>query len=1026
MLIFAGQNAKPFKTLMIQMNQKLYFRLNNLFGWLVFSIAACTYLLTVEPSISLWDCPEYVTCAAKGEVGHPPGNTFFLLAGRFFANFAGGDMTQVALWINRMSALFSAGTILLLFWTITSLTSRLLVRDETGYTWSKVITLLSCGLIGSLVYTWSDTFWFSAVEAEVYAFSSFMTALTFWLVLKWERRADDPSSDRYLLLIAYVVGLSIGVHLLNLLCLPAIVLICYFRRCHKTRPLGICLALVGSMALIALILYGFIPLVVWLAKQVELLMVNGLGFAFNTGTLLSFFLLLCTVLSLLVAVCRGRLVAPSRRRLAYNVLFSIFMLLVGYSTFAQILIRSSASLPMNENAPDNIFAFSSYLNREQYGQSPLLYGQTFASAPLRDKAEGKGKPLYAKQVKTQDDQPDQYYVYDHVTDYEYDYTMLFPRMYSDQPQHVAGYKQWCDYQGQQIQVKGAQGRTRSIRVPTMGENLIYFVRYQLNHMYWRYFFWNFCGRQNDLCGNGEADRGNWITGITWIDTLLVGNQEEMPDCIVRNKAHNVYYMLPLLLGLLGLCWQWRRGEAGRQGWLIVTMLFLMTGIAIVVYLNQTPYQPRERDYAYAGSFYAFSIWVGMGVAAVAGLLAKIAPSTGRARPILLPVLSAVLCLSIPLQMMGQNWDDHDRSDRYIAHDFGQNYLSSLEQDAIIFTNGDNDTFPLWYAIEVEGFRPDVRVCNLAYLQTDWYIDQMKSPAYESAPLPIPFGREEYAGRNLLATWAEDYQIPVDAEAVRRSEVIHLQEGDSILSSLDIHEEGKRYRYRNEIMQHAILQSVARDGWRRPLYFAVSVGPDVYAGMEPYFRTSGMAYQVVPLASGGQESIDVDWTFDCLMHRFKWGNANKTGLYLDEFSLNMCATHRMIFARLIEALLQRGDTSRALQAALYSQQVLPTFNVPADLSTISIARALYYGGKGEEALSAVEELLSQTDRYLHWVFSLDPARRQSCHSTLRRQLLVMRYALQEIARWPSASDLTDQYINSFSDYYAQYSQLNKKQ
>lgn len=1007
------------------MNQKLYFRLNNLVGWVCFAIAAWTYMMTVEPSVSLWDCPEYVACAAKGEVGHPPGNTFFLLAGRFFANFAGGDMTQVALWINRMSALFSAGTILLLFWTITSLTARLVVRDGESYTWSKVITILGSGLVGALVYTWSDTFWFSAVEAEVYAFSSFMTALTFWLVLKWERRADDPSSDRYILLIAYVVGLSIGVHLLNLLCLPAIVLIYYFHRRQTSSVLGICMALVGSMLLIALILYGFIPWVVWLAQKVELLMVNGLGCSYNSGTLLTFFLLLCTVLALLVAVCRGRLVIPSRRRLAYGVLLSLFMLLIGYSTFAQILIRSSANLPMNENAPDNIFAFSSYLNREQYGQTPLLYGHTFASTPLRDKAEGQGEPLYAKVVKSQADQPDQYYVYGHATDYEYDYSMFFTRMYSDQPQHVAGYKQWCGYQGQQVQVPGPRGRIRSVRVPTMSENLTYFFRYQLNHMYWRYFFWNFSGRQNDLLSHGEADRGNWITGIRWIDTWLVGSQEDMPDSIVRNKAHNVYYMLPLLLGLIGLCWQWNRGKEGRQGWLIVCMFFLMTGVAIVVYLNQTPYQPRERDYAYAGSFYAYAIWVGMGVAGIVGLLDRITRVHNRTCTVAISAITAVSCLLVPVQMVGQNWDDHDRSDRYIAHDFGQNYLSSLEQDAIIFTNGDNDTFPLWYAIEVEGFRPDVRVCNLAYLQTDWYIDQMKSPAYQSAPLPIPYSREEYAGRNMLVALADDVQIPVDAEAVGQSEVIHLQEGDSILSTLDIHEEGKRYRYRNEIMQHAILQSIARDGWRRPLYFAISVGPDVYAGMEPYFRTSGMAYQVVPLAGAGPESVDVDWTFDCLMHRFKWGNVDKPGIYLDETSLNLCITHRMIFARLIEALLRQGDTQRALQAALYSQQVLPTASVPADASVVTIARGLLCGGRGEEALSAVDDLLAQSDRYLHWVFTLDPVRRQSCASTIRRQLLVMQYALQEINRWPSASHITDKYFTHFTDYYAQYTQLNKK-
>ncbi len=988
------------------MNRKQYERLNDLLGWTTFAVAACTYLATVEPSVSFWDCPEYVACAVKGEVGHPPGNTFFLLAGRFFANFAGGDLSRAALWINRMSALFSAGTILFLFWSITALLARIIIRNrDDAPDGAQAVTIFGSGLVGALVYTWSDTFWFSAVEAEVYSFSSLMTALTFWLMLKWERRAGNPRADRYIILIAYVVGLSIGVHLLNLLCLPAIVLIFYFHRNKRAGMLSTLMVLLASFLLIAAILFGFVPGMVGLAKRFELLMVNTLGFDYNMGTLACFLTVLAALLASLFLICRGRLFKSNGARIAYNVVFSLLMLLAGFSTFAQILIRSSAGLPMNENTPDNIFALSRYLNREQYGSTPLLYGQTFASEVIRDASEGKGRELYAKVVKTDEAEPDRYCVYDRATEYEYDYTMLFPRMHSNLPQHVAGYKQWSGYEGERIRVRTADGGMKTKRVPTFGENLIYFLRYQLGHMYWRYFFWNFCGRQNDLKGNGEADCGNWITGIPLIDTLLVGSQDNVPRSIRENKGHNVYYMLPLLLGLLGLAWQYRRGREGRQGALTVAMLFLMTGIAIVVYINQPPFQPRERDYSYAGSFYAFSIWVGMGVAGLTALLHKLfkqllPQQKGLRTTIFLNVLTVLACLLVPLQMVGQTWDDHDRSDRFLAHDFGQNYLRSLDPNAIIFTSGDNDTFPLWYAIEVEGFRTDVRVCNVEYLQTDWYIDQMKSPAYASPPLPIPFDRKDYAGNGLLYLPVRNVRLSIDANM-----------------------KDKRYLLRNEFMQLAMVDSIARAGWNRPIYFAVSMGPDSFAGLESYFRTVGLAYQVVPSADGGTESVDIERTYDCLMHRFKWGNANKPGIYLDETALNLCATHRMIFARLIDALMEQGDTERALDAALRCLEVLPPFNIPHDASSLSIMRCLRQCGHREQADSIAQEILSQADEYLQWVFTLDSDRQRSCTYSIRRWLGMMHYTLMELASEDDNHSF-DNYSRQFKKYYEKYSSFNR--
>ena len=991
------------------MNTKSFERLNDLMGWVTFAIAAWTYWMTVEPSISFWDCPEYVACAVKGEVGHPPGNTFFLLAGRFFANFACGDMTRVAIWINRMSALFSAGTILFLFWTITSLTSRIIIRKEhPTISLAQTITVLGSGLVGSLAYTWSDTFWFSAVEAEVYSFSSLMTALTFWLILKWERRADNPSADRYLILIAYVVGLSIGVHLLNLLCLPAIVLICYFRRSEHPGFLGIMLVLLASFLLIAAILYGFIPGMVWLAKHFELFFVNTLGFGYNSGTLACFVLVFFALIALLFLICRG-IVFKGRSRLAYNVVFSLLMLLVGFSTFAQILIRSSAGLPMNENAPDNIFSLSRYLNREQYGSVPLLYGQTFASEVIRDASEGKGKELYAKVVKKDENEPDHYYVYDRASEYAYDYTMLFPRMFSNASQHVAGYKQWSGFTGQRVRVKTADGGTKTKRVPTLGENITFLLRYQLGHMYWRYFFWNFCGRQNDLRGNGEADCGNWITGIPLLDQYLVGSQDNLPRSISENKAYNVFYMLPLLLGLIGLVWQIRRGRAGRQGALVVGMLFFMTGIAIVLYLNQTPFQPRERDYAYAGSFYAFSIWIGMGVAGVSALVHRFLKPAGTS--VVLASMSVLACLCVPLQMVGQTWDDHDRSERFTAHDFGQNYLMSLEPNAIIFTSGDNDTFPLWYAIEVEGFRTDVRVCNLEYLQTDWYIDQMKSPAYDSPGLPIPYSRAQYAGNNLLYLPTRDLHLPILT--------------DNILPELSVTLKEKPYLMRNEIMQLSMIDSIARAGWNRPIYFAVSVGSDTYVGLDAYFRTVGLAYQVVPSANGGKEVIDVERTYDCLMNRFKWGNVARPGIYLDETSLNMCTYHRMAFAKVIDALMEQGDTERALQATWRCLEVLPSYNVPHDVSSVSLMRCLQQCGYTKQAEDIARDILTRTDEYLHWAFSLDTDRQRSCIYSIRRQLGTMQYALLGLDD-NFGADLFNHYSPKFKQYYEQYSKLGRGQ
>ncbi|MBO7379703.1 MAG: DUF2723 domain-containing protein [Bacteroidales bacterium] len=1085
---------------------KQYKLLNNLFGWVAFAIAAYTYLSTVEPTASFWDCPEFITCADKGEVGHPPGNTFFNLTGRFFVNFAGGDVTQAAIWVNRMSAMFSAATILFLFWTITALTKKFVCRnnahagtDREEMSWGQIISVLGAGMVGSLVYTWSDTFWFSAVEAEVYAFSSFMTALVFWLILKWERHASGVEGDRYIILLAYIIGLSIGVHLLNLLSLPAIVLVYYFKKKPNATLLGSLGALIISVLLIFFILYGMIPGMVKLASATELFFVNSLGFSFNTGTGFYFFFVLIFLavgiflmyrketsdrtqqimlilgitlsgvpfagdgwlIGIIVTVVLAGLIfyfgERINARLTSNILLCLLTILVGYSTFAQIIIRSSAQLPMDQNSPDEIFSFTKYLNREQYGESPLFFGQTFASSVLRDKngqvISEQGAPLYGKKVKMNPNEPDRYELTGYREKYNYNYTMLFPRMYSNQtsPNHVGGYKEWCNWDEKDPghNVIGKDGK--SIKgVPTFADNLTYFINYQVNFIYWRYFMWNFSGRESDAQSYGEIDRGRAISGIPIVDELLfdVPDQSTLPSSIANNKGHNVFYMLPLLLGLIGLFYQAFAGREGIQGFWVVFFLFFMTGLAIVIYLNQTPYQPRERDYAYAGSFYAFSIWCGMGVVGVAALLQKILRN-----PVLAGAAASVLCLLVPVQMVGQTWDDHDRSGRYTARDFGRNYLSSLEPNAIIFTNGDNDTFPLWYAQEVEGYRTDVRVCNLSYLQTDWYINQMKSQAYDSDPLPIELRRDQYAHdklnfahlvplrdgeqplhaamnflysddpkyKNLPNYGKLDYLpakvfgIDVNPEEVLASPCISVKDSSELITHMSIDLSGKNYVTKNEIAVLSMIDGISRTGWKRPIYFATTVGRDMYMGLDKYFRLVGLAYQIVPLANGGTSSPDIDKSYDNLMNKFIWGNIQDTTIYLDENNRRMCRTQRMMFCTLIEQLLSTGDMERALKATEYCDQTIPAANVPYEYTSLTLAQAYYLCGKPEEGDRILRAIIGSNVEYLDWAFSLDVRHMRRISNQIREQLLTMRDALN-VDRQHNKGEFAKEYDAQFRNYF----------
>ena len=1057
---------------------KQYKLVNNLVGWFAFLVAAITYCSTVEPTASFWDCPEFITTGYKLEVGHPPGAPFFMLVANLFSQFA-SDPTQVAYWVNIMNALMSAACILFLFWSITHLVKKLVCPDDTQMSLSKLITIMGSGLVGALAYTWSDTFWFSAVEGEVYAFSSLFTAVVFWLILKWENVANEAHSDRWLILIAYLTGLSIGVHLLNLLCIPAIVLVYYYKKNPDANLKGSLLALAGSAVLVAVVLYGIVPGVVKVGGWLELLFVNSLGMPFNTGVIIYIILLAASiiwgvyesyteksrkrmnisflttiamlgipfyghgfgsiVLGLIVLGALGAYLFAKldakwqiSARTLNTSLLCIMMIMVGYSSYALIVIRSSANTPMDQNSPEDIFTLGEYLGREQYGTRPLFYGQTYASKPALKEVDGgcvydvvEGAPVYQRKEKESADEKDSYEVVRHKTDYKYAQNMLFPRMYSEQHANypVSGgttnlYEDWLGgIKGRQVPYDQC-GQMLMVKIPTQWENIKFFFSYQVNFMYWRYFMWNFAGRQNDIQGHGEIENGNWITGIPFIDNVLVGNQEFLPSDLKNNKGRNLYFCLPLILGLIGLFWQAYKGEKGIQQFWVVFFLFFMTGLAIVLYLNQTPMQPRERDYAYAGSFYAFAIWIGMGVAGIAGWLEKKIGEKPAA------ILATVLGLFVPVQMVSQTWDDHDRSGRYVTSEFGQNYLNTVPEEGnpIIFTNGDNDTFPLWYNQEVEGNRTDVRVCNLSYLQTDWYIDQMKRDSYDSPAVPIEWSRLEYVQghneavairpdvmksiekfyeqnpeeaakefgdnpyelKNILRHWVRNpkeglQMIPTDSivlkldkEAIKRSGMmIPKALNGEIPEYMHISLKGKRALYKSELM---MLEMLANTNWERPMYMAITVASENHLNMGNNFMQEGLAYRITPFNTTQLNArIDTEKMYDNLMHKFKFGNISQDDIYLDETIMRMSQTHRRMFIQLASQLIKEGKNDKALKALDYCQEVIPSKNVPHDFimsSSKEMADDYIALGEIKKAETILDELANKAIEYITWYMSLD--------------------------------------------------------
>jgi hypothetical protein len=925
-----------------------YQRINNLIGWFTFLIAAYVFISTIEPTGSFWDCGEFIATAHKLEVGHPPGAPLFLMLARMFILFAGDNVAQIPVMVNIMSALMSAFTVLFLFWTITAL-SRKMVIGKGEATKDKILAVMGAGFVGAVAFTFTDSFWFSAVEGEVYASSSFFTAIVFWLIFKWENVADEPHNLRWLIVIAYLMGLSIGVHLLNLLTIPALAFVYYFRK-YPISTKGIVYTALLSMAILAFIQYGIIVELITLAGSFDLLFVNTFGLPFGSGII--FYALL-----VISAIVWGLRYSKKKNKPILNTaILCCTFIIIGYSSFAQILIRSAANPPLDENDPENVFSFISYLKREQYGERPLFFGHYY-NAKVIDQKEGAKN--YAKI-----DGVDRYVEAGRkITPvYEPGKTTIFPRMWSSQQNHINEYKKWANIKGD--------------RTPSFGDNVGFFIQYQVIEMYWRYFMWNFSGRQNDMQGPGGITKGNWISGIKFIDEMRLGPQDNLPQSLTQNKAKNVFFMLPFLLGLVGMIYHYSKDR--KDAW-VVMLLFFFTGFAIVIYLNGTPLQPRERDYAYAGSYYAFAIWIGIGVLALFDFLRKKLPGSISAG------LAIVLCtVAVPAVLAKDGWDDHDRSGRFTSRDFATDYLNSCERNAILFTNGDNDTFPLWYAQEVENVRTDVRVVNLSLLNTDWYMNQLGHKYYDSDPIPLAWtpdkyqlGKRDYipfydrnvkdpvelkdlvdfmgsddpqakartnSGEEINYFPTRRIKLTVDSAAVIANGVVSPENAHKIVKTMEWTIDGS-YLMKNDL---AILNILAMNNWKRPVYFATTVGSDNYLNLEPYFQLEGLAYRIVPILSNTANEIvpgrvETTVMYDNVMNKFLWGNMNDEKVYLDENNLRMTTNFRINFSRLAEELLRENKRDSAIKVLDKCVEVMPDKTVPYNYFMTKIAELYYRAG-----------------------------------------------------------------------------------
>jgi hypothetical protein len=1004
--------------------------INNISGWIVFAVAAFTYLSTIEPTASLWDCGEFISSGFKMEVGHPPGNPVFLIMARFFTLFAGGNVSKVAAMINSMSALASAFTILFLFWTITHLARKIIIKDESHYTFGKIAAVIGAGVVGAVAYSFSDSFWFSAVEAIVFASSAFFTALVFWAILKWEDVADEKNADRWIILIAFLIGLSIEVHLLNLLTIPAIVLVYYFRKFEFSWK-GFAVAMVSSVIILALIMYGIRPGIVRISSKFDLFFVNSLNLPANSGVMfhmvlvvLFFVLAVRSTLNnsnpkkitlfsiaalffsgiwvltesavfnlIMLATISGSVwyISGKSKLILNTALTAIMVILIGFSSNAIIVIRSLANPPLNENNPSNAFNLLYYLNREQYGDRPLFRGPYF-NAPVTAYKDGKPHYSYVN---------GKYEITSHdlVREYDQRFITLFPRMWSDAPDHAQEYQIWSKMKGIPLQITDNSGEKKIARKPTFIENLRFMFSYQIDYMYFRYFMWNFSGRQNDTQGAGGSVNGNWITGIKFLDEPRIGTSD-MPADMKNEPSRNVYYLLPFILGIIGMLYHFNRDN---KNWFIILLLFFMAGLAIVLYLNQYPNQPRERDYAYAGSFYFFAVWIGLGVLALFEGLSKLIKENIAA-----PAAGLICFFAVPVIMGSQNWDDHDRSGRYLARDVAFNYLNSCAKDAILFTNGDNDTFPLWYAQEVEGKRTDVRVCNLMLLNTDWYVDQMKFKSYESDPLPISLpSKKYYDGVNnqvfivekikepvdisTVIEWVKSenkatkvqisateeldnipsrtIRIPVDAAKVIASGAVKPEDADKIVPYIDIKLKGSSILKSSLI----VLDILAHNDWKRPIYFVTGYHSDAL-GLEEYFQLEGLAYRLVPIKSSNKSwleygRVDVDILYNNMMNKFVWRGAKEKGVDLDYNHKRtlMVVKARYNYAKLAKSLAAEGKNEKAGQVLDYCMETFPVEKLSYDMYVPDIVEAYFAAGEKVKAADLANKLSSYYFEKLDYYF-----------------------------------------------------------
>ena len=938
------------------MNQ--FKNLNNIIGWSVFLIASFVYLSTIEQTVSFWDCGEYIATAYKLQVGHPPGAPLFQLFGRIFTLFAAQGTSEVAVAINILSALCSSFSILFLFWTITAFGRKMFFKDN-NYEIGKIYAVLGSGLVGALAYTFSDSFWFSAVEGEVYAMSSFFTAITFWCIMKWEQEANQPNASRWLVLIAYLIGLSVGVHLLSLLTIPAMGMIYYYKKYDYTK-LGAIKAFIISMIILGVVQAVIIPGAVSLISKFELFFVNTIGLPFNSGTIIYF-------LTIIGAIAYGLSYTKKHNKAVWNTaILGVMMLLIGYSSYAILVVRSNANPPIDENNPEDAVGLLSYLNRDQYGSWPIVYGQHFNAKLDSRKPYLDGKPVYAK-----DEKKGKYVVIDKrentLPNYSKKDKMFFPRIWSNtQTSHAGGYVNWAGLKNKNVN-------------PTFAENMTYFFKYQIGWSYIRYFMWNFAGRQNDFMNmDGNSLNGNWESGIGFIDNARLGTpsaEVDVPDYLGKNKGKNHYYFLPLILGLIGMLFHFKQNN---QDALAVLLFFLFTGVLIIIYLNVVPFQPRERDYAYVGSFYAFAIWIGLGVLGIYDFLSKRMNSTASAG------IATVVALIIPTLMAAENWDDHDRSGRFTALEVAKNYLNSCDKNAILFTNGDNDTFPLWYAQEVEGIRTDIKVVNLSLFNTPWYIDQMKRASYDATPIPSSLEHDDYrAGTRDYTPINERFKDYVEVKdvvnfinsksvkakintsaglrsycptkklklSVNKENVkafIPVEYHDKIEDEIKFKLKGNGL-YKNKLM---VLDILANFNWERPIYFAITVGRDNFMGLEKYFQLEGLAYRLVPYLANSPDGqtgvVHTEKMYERLVKNFEWGGFNNSDLYFDETNTRMVMNFRNNYSRLAEALFQKGDTARAIETLDKCMAEFPRDVVNLSYFALPIIDIYYKLGEDEKA------------------------------------------------------------------------------